>query len=133
MSLVQGKKLLHQTLIKQKDIFDQIFCELKEIENKFLAKGDTLKKSEHFILRMEDIYKKILNDAITLHLMQGYDYLGFIEWNQRNRKIIEAEGKLSRNDILQQKFLRDRAFLSVLMKTTKYLSRGFEYWLKLSI
>ena len=81
---------------------------------------------------MEDIYKKILNDAITLHLMQGYDYLGFIKWNQRNREIIEAEGKISRNDILQQKFIRDRAFLSVLMKTTKYLSCGFECWLKLS-
>ena len=64
--------------------------------------------------------------------MQGYDYLGFIEWNQRNRKIIEAEGKISRNDILEQKLIRDRAFLSVLMKTTKYLSRGFECWLKQS-
>ena len=82
---------------------------------------------------MEDIYRKILDDAITLHLMQGYDYLGFIKWNQRNREIIEAEGKISRNDILQQKFIRDRAFLSVLMKTTKYLSRGFENWLNLSI
>ena len=126
-------KSLSTAIIKQKDIFDQILCELKEIENKFLAKGDTLKKSEHFILRMEDIYKKILNDTITLHLMQGYDYLGFIEWNQRNRKIIEAEGKISRHDTLQQKLIRDRAFLSVLMKTTKYLSRGFECWLKLSI
>jgi len=125
-------KIFSTAIIKQKNIFDQIFCELKEIEKKFLVTEDTSIKSDHFILRMEDIYRKILSDVATLHLMQGYDYLGFIEWNQRNRKIIEAEGKITRNDILQQKFIRDRAFLSVLMKTTKYLSRGFECWLKLS-
>ena len=51
--------------------------------------------------------------------MQGYDYIGFIEWNQKNRKIIEAEGKISKNVILQQKFIRDRTFLSVLIETTK--------------
>ena len=67
-----------------------------------------------------------------MHLMQGYDYLGFIEWNQRNQKIIEAEGKISKNVILQQKFIRDRIFLGVLMEATKYLSRGFEHWLKLN-
>ena len=81
---------------------------------------------------MEGIYKDLLNDTVTMHLMQGYDFLGFIEWNKRNRKIIEAEGKVSKNDILQQKFKRDRIFLGVLMEATKYLSRGFEYWLKLN-
>ena len=76
------------------------------------------------------LYKGLLNDTTTMHLMQGYDYLGFINWNQRNRKIIEGKEKDFKNDNFQQKFTRDRIFLGVLMETTKYLSSGFKFWLK---
>ena len=43
---------------------------------------------------MKKFYKELISDTTTLHLIQGYDYLGFIEWNQRNREVIEANEKI---------------------------------------
>jgi len=129
--LLNEKKELYHSVTKQKRIFNRLTSELNDIENKFIINDKFSTHGEEFVLTMEGLYRGLLNDITTLDLMQGYDYLGFIEWNQRNRKILEAEEEILKNNILQLKIIRDRDFLSVLIKTSKYLSRGFECWLKL--
>ena len=36
---------------------------------------------------MEGFYKDMISDINTVTLIQGYDYLVFIQWNQNTRKI----------------------------------------------
>ena len=122
-----------KSIVKQKLIFDRILLELREIEKVYIKTENPLTNGNSFILRMKNFYKELINDTHTLNLIQGYDYLGFIEWNQRNREVIEASEKIFNDDIIQKEFTRDRIFLNVLIESINYLSAGFENWSKIKV
>ena len=47
---------------------------------------------------MESFYVDLLNDKTTTALMQGYDYIAFVEWNQKTKRITNTASKSSAND-----------------------------------
>ena len=74
---------------------------------------------------MESFYVDLLKDKTTIALMQGYDYIAFVEWNQKTKRITNTASKSSANDSLQKKNLRDRVFIVRLSKTIDFLTHGF--------
>ena len=74
---------------------------------------------------MESFYVDLLNDKTTTALMQGYDYIAFVEWNQKTKRINNAVNKSSGSDSIQKKNLRDRVFIVRLSKTIDFLTHGF--------
>ena len=119
---------LSVSIKKQKEKFDKIGQILKKIENDYLTVDKNSIDIKQFVLEMENLYANLLKDTTTITLMQGHDYLGFVEWNQKTRRIDDAANISSVNDIIQKKFLRDRDFLNTLSKTVNLLSDGFEKW-----
>ena len=128
-----SNKILSESIKKQKDKFISISNKIERIKVEFAMLNDASFNDKNFVLAMEVIYKDLLEDTPTLLLMQGYNFLGFIEWNLRNRKIIDNEGKKSEDDILKQKLIRDREFIKILEETSDFLYRGFENWTKLRV
>jgi len=74
---------------------------------------------------MESFYVDLLKDKTTTAIMQGYDYMAFVEWNQKTKRINNTESKSSGSDRIQKKNLRDRVFLVRLSKTIEFLIQGF--------
>jgi hypothetical protein len=75
---------------------------------------------------MELFYLNLIEDKTTIALMQGYDYIGFVEWNQTTKKINKLTNKLPEVDSLEKKFIRDRLFINRLSNTISFLYFGFE-------
>lgn len=124
-------KNLSTLIIKQKDKFTQVSRTIERIENKYLPNADDPKNKKEFVTQMEGFYKKILEDPPTIHLMQGYNYTGFVEWNQKTHQINDTNEEISDDDIISRKCTRDITFLSILKETVEFLSKGFEKWTKL--
>jgi len=74
---------------------------------------------------MESFYVDLLKDKTTTALMQGYDYIAFLEWNQKTKRITNTASKSSASDSIQKKNLRDRVFIVRLSKTIDFLIHGF--------
>ena len=74
---------------------------------------------------MESFYADLLRDEITTALIQGYDFIAFVEWNQKTKKLNNPANKQSANDSAHKKFLRDRVFITRLSKTIDFLRNGF--------
>ena len=75
---------------------------------------------------MESFYLYLIEDKTTIALMQGYDYIGFVEWNQTTKKISKLINKLPEVDSLEKKFIRDRLFINRLSNTISFLYFGFK-------
>ena len=56
---------------------------------------------------MESFYVDLLNDKTTTALMQGYDYIALVEWNQKTKRITNTASKSSANDNFQKRNLWD--------------------------
>ena len=74
---------------------------------------------------MESFYVDLLKDKTTTAIMQGYDYIAFVEWNQKTKRITNTASKASANDNFQKRNLRDRVFIVRLSKTIDFLIHGF--------
>ena len=74
---------------------------------------------------MESFYVDLLKDKTTTALMQGYDYIAFVEWNQKTKRITNTASKSSANDNFQKRNLWDRVFIVGLSKTIDFLNPGF--------
>ena len=74
---------------------------------------------------MESFYTELIKDETTITLIQGYDYIGFIEWNQKTKKIKSLADKLSPDDRIQKKVTRDIVFINRLLKNINFLTKGF--------
>jgi len=118
-------KSLSASIKKQIDKFDKIKNAIKEIEDKYLTDNNKLIDERKFVLEMESFYVDLLKDKTTTAIMQGYDYMAFVEWNQKTKRIINTESKSSASDSIQKKNLRDRVFLVRLSKTIEFLIHGF--------
>ena len=119
------EKMNHE-LIEQSKRFDKVFQEIGKMKSSYLNSStitDNLKKK--FVRNMNEFYRFLFDQQKTLELMQGYSYVGFIEWNQQNGKIEIKEGKGPEREILEDKFQRDKKFLQVLEEAADTLRKGF--------
>jgi len=124
IKLPTKNKCILASIKKQLGEFDKIKNALNKIEDKYLNNNQSIDERK-FALEMETFYVDLLKDKTTTAIMQGYDYLAFIEWNQKTKKINNAASKLSVSDSIQKKNLRDRAFIIRLSKAIDFLTNGF--------
>ena len=75
---------------------------------------------------MEEFYIDLVSDTNTITLIQGYDYLAFIQWNQNTRKINNSISQLTNDSINQKKFSRDYGFFYTVSDSINFLCNEFE-------
>ncbi len=125
IKLPMKNKSLSSSIRKQLDKFDKIKNAIKKIEGKYLINNKQAIDERKFVLEMESFYADLLKDKTTTAIMQGYDYIAFVEWNQKTKKINNAANKSSASDSIQKKNLRDQVFIVRLSKTIDFLIHGF--------
>jgi len=117
---------LLDSIRKQLVKFDKIKNSIKKIEDNYQSDNKKLIEEREFALEMESFYVDLLKDKTTVAIMQGYDYIGFVEWNQKTKRINNLASKSSKIDSIQKKNLRDRVFIARLSKAIDFLTHGFE-------
>jgi hypothetical protein len=65
------------------------------------------------------------NEEATL-LLQGYDYSGFSNWNQKATTIMNKKKLTEVNELLEDEFLRDREFFQVLKDAVEFNMEVFK-------
>ena len=75
---------------------------------------------------MENFYKDMISDTNTITLIQGYDYLAFIQWNQSTQKLNNSINELTAENINQKKFSRDYEFFHTVSDSLNFLCDEFE-------
>ena len=97
-----------------------------QIKNTYLAVNKQKVDKRKYIIEMESFYLNLIKDKKTIALMQGYDYIGFVEWNQTTKRINKLSNKLPEVDSVEKKFIRDRLFINRLSNTISFLYFGFK-------
>lgn len=119
-------KSLLTSIRAQLDKIEKIDQATIQIKNKYLAVNKQKVDKRKFIIEMESFYLNLIKDKKTIALMQGYDYIGFVEWNQTTKKINKLSNKLPEVDSVEKKFIRDRLFINRLSNTISFLYFGFK-------
>jgi len=117
---------MHSVLIEQAGRFNKIVQAIQEMKSNYKKHplmSDSLKRE--WVHRMDKLYRFLLDQPETLQLMQGYSYMGFIEWNQENGRILLKEEYGPESEILEDKFNRDKKFLDVLEEAADTLRNAF--------
>ena len=117
---------LLDSIRKQLVKFDKIKNSIKKIEDNYLVDNKKLIDERKFVLEMEYFYVDLLKDKTTTAIMQGYDYMAFVEWSQQTKRINNTASKPLASDHIQKKNLRDRVFIIRLSKTIDFLTHGFK-------
>ena len=117
---------LLDSIRKQLVKFDKIKNSIKKIEDNYLVDNKKLIDERKFVLEMESFYVDLLKDKTTTAIMQGYDYMAFVEWSQQTKRINNTASKPLASDHIQKKNLRDRVFIIRLSKTIDFLTHGFK-------
>ena len=117
---------LLDSIRKQLVKFDKIKNSVKKIEDNYLVDNKKSIDERKFVLEMEYFYVDLLKDKTTTAIMQGYDFMSFVEWNQQTKRINNTANKPLANDHIQKKNLRDRVFIIRLSKTIDFLTHGFK-------
>ena len=76
---------------------------------------------------MKSLYNYLLLDESTISLIQGYDFITFVEWNKKTQIMNKTKHKQLDNEDTEKKFERDKKFIKMLSKTIGCLSEGFRY------
>ena len=118
-------KSLSSSIGKQLDKFYKIKNIIKKIEDKHLINNKHSIDERKFVLEMESLYVDLLKDKTTTAIIQGYDYITFVEWNQKTKRIMNTASKSSASASIQKKNLRDRVFIARLSKAIDFLTHGF--------
>ena len=117
---------LLDSIRKQLVKFDKIKNSIKKIEDNYLVDNKKLIDERKFFLEMEYFYVDLLKDKTTTAIMQGYDYMAFVEWSQQTKRINNTASKPLASNHIQKKKLRDRVFIIRLSKTIDFLTHGFK-------
>ena len=117
---------LLDSIRKQLVKFDKIKNSIKKIEDNYLVDNKKIIDERKFVLEMEYFYVDLLKDKTTTAIMQGYDYMAFVEWSQQTKRINNTASKPLASDHIQKKNLRDRVFIIRLSKTIDFLTHGFK-------
>ena len=106
------------------DKFDKIKNAIKKIEDKYLINNKQSIDERKFVLEMESFYVDLLKDKTTTDIMQGYDYIAFVEWNQKTKRIINTASKLSASDSIQKKEFKGSSFSCQAIKNNRIFNSG---------
>ena len=117
---------LLDSIRKQLVKFYKIKNSIKKIEDNYLVDNKKLIDERKFVLEMESFYVDLLKDKTTTAIMQGYDYMAFVEWSQQTKRINNTASKPLASNHIQKKKLRDRVFIIRLSKTIDFLTHGFK-------
>ena len=118
--------LFNDSIKKQKIKFKKLIRKLENIKkNNHLLEMKLINRNK-FVLEMEGFYKDMISDINTVTLIQGYDYLVFIQWNQNTRKINNLINQLTADSINQKKFVRDFDFFKKASISIDFLCNEFE-------
>ncbi|GJL78227.1 MAG: hypothetical protein NPINA01_12160 [Nitrospinaceae bacterium] len=105
--------------------FGTVVNEIATIKSNYLNSSEcSAGLQEEFVMRMEKLYRALLDDSETLQLMQGYSYGGFIEWKQESEKNVIQE-EMASKEVLASKFQRDIKFVEVLQESAETLRNEF--------
>jgi hypothetical protein len=118
--------LLKDSIKKQKLKFKNLVRNLENIKKANQLLEIKLIDKNKFVLEMEKFYKDMISDTNTITLIQGYDYLAFIQWNQNTRKINNLINQLNNDSINQKKFTRDYDFFHTILDSLNFLCNEFE-------
>ena len=117
---------LKESIKKQKLNFKNLIRKLDNIKKDNQLLEIKLIDKNKFVLEMEKFYKDMISDTNTISLIQGYDYLAFIQWNQNTRKINNSISQLKDDSINQKKFSRDYGFFYTVSDSINFLCNEFE-------
>ena len=118
--------LLKGSIKQQKLKFKNLISKLENIKKDNPLLEIKLIDKNKFILEMEEFYKDMISDTNTITLIQGYDYLAFIQWNQNTRKINNSINQLTADSINKKKFVRDYDFFYTVSNSINFLCNEFE-------
>ena len=118
--------LLKNSVIKQKLKFKTLIRKLESIKKDNQLLEIKLIDKNKFITDMEKFYKDMISDTDSIALIQGYDYLAFIQWNQNTQKLNNSINDLTTDNINQKKFSRDYAFFYTVSDSINFLCDEFE-------
>ncbi len=117
---------MHSELIEQSQRFNEIVQKIQKMHSIYLTPTPITKGlKREFVQHIDKFYRFLLDQPETLQLMQGYSYIGFIEWNQENGRILLKEERGREREILEDKFRRDKKFLDVLENAAGSLKDAF--------
>jgi len=126
IKLPAKNKTLLDSIRKQLVKFGEIKNSIRKIEDNYLVDNKKLIDERKFVLEMESFYVDLLKDKTTTAIIQGYDYMAFVEWSQQTKRIDNRGSKSLASNHIQKKSLRDRVFIISLLKTLEFLTHGFE-------
>ena len=118
-------KFFLDSIRNQLEKFNKIERAVKKIRDKYLITSKKSIDTRQFVLEMESFYADLIKDEITTTLIQGYDFITFVEWNQKTKKLNNPASKQSTSENIHKKFLRDRVFIIRLSKSIDFLRDGF--------
>jgi hypothetical protein len=112
---------INQAADKQLALFTKLFTILKKIENQLLKDNPiTNQNKDEFVQNMKLTIQYLLKNEEAALLLQGYDYSGFLNWNQKANTIMNRNKAAKENELLEEEFLRDRDFFQVLKGAVEF-------------
>ena len=118
---------INQAADKQLALFTKLFNLLNKIENQLLKDNPhTNQNKNKFIQNMKLTIQYLLKNEEATLLLQGYDYAGFSNWNQKATTIMNRKKSAEENELLEEEFLRDREFFQVLKGAVEFNMEVFK-------
>ena len=86
----------------------------------------TKQNKDEFVQNMKLTIQYLLKNEEATLLLQGYDYSGFSNWNQKATIIMNRKKSAEKNQLLEEEFLRDREFFQVLKGALEFNMEVFK-------
>jgi hypothetical protein len=106
---------INQAIDKQLALFTKLSKILNKIEYQLFKNNPITNQNKgNFVQNMKLTIQYLLKNEEATLLLQGYEYSGFLNWNQKATNIINKKKLSENNELLEEEFLRDREFFQVL-------------------
>ena len=118
---------INQVANKQLALFTKLSTLLNNIEKQLLKDNPLTKQNkDEFVRNMKLTIQYLLENEEATLLLQGYDYSGFSNWNQKATTIMNKKKSTEVNELLEDEFLRDREFFQVLKDAVEFNMEVFK-------
>jgi hypothetical protein len=122
---------INQANNKQLAIFTKLSTRLNKIEYQLLKDNQISNQNKYkFVQNMKLMIQYLLKNEEATLLLQGYEYSGFSNWNQKTTKIMNRKKLVEKNELLEEEFLRDREFFQVLKGAVEFNMEVFKGFVK---
>jgi hypothetical protein len=116
-----------QAAEKQLAFFTKLSYLLNKIGNNLIKDNQFTRQNKvEFVQNMELMIQYLLKNEEATLLLQGYDYSGFSNWNQKATTIMNRKNSAEKNQLLEEEFLRDREFFQVLKGAVEFNMEVFK-------